>query len=81
MELAAAKQEVQRLHKEREGDRSTINELRRVEDDREEELEWERGERKKAEEQKKLWYVNAKRRVAKCLVIWHWKSTKTWCAR
>lgn len=67
MELAAAKQEVQRLHKEREGDRSTINELRRVEDDREEELEWERGERKKAEEQKKLWYVNALRRVADCL--------------
>ncbi|KAK8850404.1 hypothetical protein IAR55_004322 [Kwoniella newhampshirensis] len=53
-ELATAEQAVERLMKEREGDRATINELRRVEEDREEEIEWERGERKKVEEQKKL---------------------------
>ncbi|WWC92135.1 uncharacterized protein L201_007089 [Kwoniella dendrophila CBS 6074] len=44
----------EKLKKEREGDRSVINELKRIEDDREEELEWEKGERKKLEEQKKL---------------------------
>lgn len=55
LELASAKQEIQRLGKEREADKATINELRRVEDDREEEIEWERAERRKAEEQKKLW--------------------------
>ena len=54
LELAAAKQEVHRLHREREGDRATINEMRRVEDDRDEEVEWERGERRKMEEQKRL---------------------------
>ena len=57
LELAASEQEVYRLRKEREGDRTVINELRRVEDDRDEEIEWERGERRKAEEQKKLWLV------------------------
>ncbi|WWC65362.1 uncharacterized protein I303_107980 [Kwoniella dejecticola CBS 10117] len=54
LDLAKANAEIERLTKEREGDRSTINELRRIEDDREEELEWEKGERKKLEEQKKL---------------------------
>ncbi|WRT70544.1 uncharacterized protein IL334_007542 [Kwoniella shivajii] len=54
LELAKSQQEIQRLNKEREGDRAIINELRRIEDDREEELEWERGERKRIEEQKKL---------------------------
>ncbi|WWD20586.1 hypothetical protein CI109_105062 [Kwoniella shandongensis] len=53
-ELATAQQTVERLMKEREGDRAVINELKRVEEDREEEIEWERGERKKVEEQKKL---------------------------
>lgn len=55
LELATAQQEIIRLNKEREGERSTINELRRIEEDREEEVEWERAERRKAEEQKKLW--------------------------
>ena len=45
------------MGKEREGDRAIINELRRGEEERMEELEWERGERKKAEELKRLWYV------------------------
>ncbi|WWC72452.1 uncharacterized protein I206_106414 [Kwoniella pini CBS 10737] len=54
LDLAKANSEIERLTKEREGDRSTINELRRIEDDREEELEWEKGERRKLEEQKKL---------------------------
>lgn len=58
LELAGVKQERQRLYKEREGDRATINELRRVEEDRDEEMEWERGERRKLEEQKKLWYAD-----------------------
>lgn len=55
LELAAARQEIGRLGKERERDRAQINEFRRVEEEREEELVWERGERRKAEEQKKLW--------------------------
>lgn len=55
LELATAQQEIVRLNKEREGDRATINELKRIEEDREEEIEWERAERRKAEEQKKLW--------------------------
>jgi hypothetical protein len=55
LELAAARQELERMGKEREGDRASINEFRRVEEEREEELVWERGERRKAEEQKKLW--------------------------
>ncbi|KAK4688628.1 hypothetical protein P7C73_g1473, partial [Tremellales sp. Uapishka_1] len=54
LELAASRQDITRLVKEREGDRATINDLRRVEEDREEEVEWERGERRKMEEQKKL---------------------------
>ncbi|ORY35668.1 hypothetical protein BCR39DRAFT_511403 [Naematelia encephala] len=54
LELAAVKQEAQRLSKERDGQRATINELRRVEEDREEEIEWEKGERRRVEEQKKL---------------------------
>lgn len=57
LELAAARQEISRLGREREGDRAAINEFRRVEEEREEELVWERGERRKAEEQKKLRYV------------------------
>ena len=57
LELASTKQEVSRLNKERVLDRATINELRRIEDDRDEEIEWERGERRRMEEQKKLWYV------------------------
>lgn len=54
LQLAQAQQEIQRLLKEREGDRAVINELQRVEDEREEEIEWERSERRKVEEQKKL---------------------------
>lgn len=54
LQLAQAQQEIQRLMKDREGDRAVINELRRVEDEREEEIEWERNERRKVEEQKKL---------------------------
>ncbi|WVQ85886.1 hypothetical protein IAT38_008054 [Cryptococcus sp. DSM 104549] len=54
LELAAAQQEVQRLIREKESDRAVLNELRRVEEDREEEIEWERSERREAEEQKKL---------------------------
>ncbi|EIW69818.1 hypothetical protein TREMEDRAFT_12156, partial [Tremella mesenterica DSM 1558] len=54
LELASAKQEIQRRTKEKEGDKAVINELRRIEEDREEEIEWERGERRRMEEQKKL---------------------------
>lgn len=36
--------------KDREGDWVVINELWRVEDEREEEIEWERNERRKVEE-------------------------------
>lgn len=38
-------------------DRSVINDLRRIEEDREEEIEWEKGERRRVEEEKKLWWV------------------------
>lgn len=55
MELASCKQEIARLGKEREGDRAIINELRRGDEEREEEIAWERGERRKAEELKRLW--------------------------
>lgn len=55
LELASCKQEIGRLNKEREGDRATINELRRGDEEKVEELEWERGERRKAEELKRLW--------------------------
>ena len=55
LELAASKQEIHRLNRQRESDQAIINELKRVENDREEEIEWEKGERRKAEEQKKLW--------------------------
>ena len=55
LELASAKQEIARLGKERESDRVALNELRRIEEDREEEIQWEKSERRKAEEQKKLW--------------------------
>jgi hypothetical protein len=55
LELANAQQEITRLNKEKEGERAVINDLRRIEEDREEEIEWERAERRKAEEQKKLW--------------------------
>lgn len=55
LELAAAQQELGRLGKEREGDRATINEYRRIEEEREEELLWQKGETRRAEEQKKLW--------------------------
>jgi hypothetical protein len=55
------------LNKEREGDRAIINELRRGDEEKVEELEWERGERRKAEELKRLWLVssipNTSRRV------------------
>ncbi|WVR08464.1 hypothetical protein IAU60_005519 [Kwoniella sp. DSM 27419] len=54
LDLAKAQQEVQRLTREREGDRAVLNELKRIEEDREEELEWEKGEKRKALEQKKL---------------------------
>ncbi|WVF68027.1 hypothetical protein IAT40_002789 [Kwoniella sp. CBS 6097] len=54
LDFSKAQQEVQRLTREREGDRAVLNELKRIEEDREEELEWEKGERRKAEEQKKL---------------------------
>ncbi|BEI80161.1 hypothetical protein CcaverHIS002_0106900 [Cutaneotrichosporon cavernicola] len=54
LELASTQQELQRVQKRADGDRAALTELRRVEDDREEELEWERSERKRIEEQKKL---------------------------
>lgn len=57
LELASCKQEIARLGREREGDRAIINELRRGDEEREEEIAWERGERRKAEELKRLWYV------------------------
>ncbi len=59
LELAAAKQEVHRLNRERDGDRAIINDMRRVDEDRDEAIEWERGERRKMEEQKKLWYATS----------------------
>jgi hypothetical protein len=55
LELASAKQEIARLGKERDSDRLALNELRRIEEDREEEIQREKSERRKAEEQKKLW--------------------------
>jgi hypothetical protein len=55
LELAATKQEVGRLGRERENQRGVVNDLRRVEEDWEEEIEWERGERRRVEEQKRLW--------------------------
>lgn len=57
LELAGERHEVVRLSKAREEDRAVINELRRREGEWEEELSWERGEKRRAEEQKKLWYV------------------------
>lgn len=57
LELAAAKQEVSRLIREREDDNAKLNELRRREGEWEEELLWEKTEKRKAEEQKKLWCV------------------------
>lgn len=47
------------MNREREGDRAIINDLRRVDEDRDEEIEWEKGERRKVEEQKKLWWVSS----------------------
>lgn len=41
--------------KEKEHEKALLNELRVGEEDREEEVAWERGERKRMEEQKKLW--------------------------
>ncbi|KLT41010.1 hypothetical protein CC85DRAFT_223623, partial [Cutaneotrichosporon oleaginosum] len=54
LELASTQQELQKVQKRADSDRAALAELRRVEDDREEELEWERSERKRVEEQKKL---------------------------
>jgi len=59
LELATVKQDLHRLNREREGDRAIINDLRRVDEDRDEEIEWEKGERRKVEEQKKLWWVSS----------------------
>jgi hypothetical protein len=42
------------LRKEREGDRGVINELRREREEWEEAVGWEKGERRKVEEQKNL---------------------------
>ena len=55
LELAAARQEIQRLTLEKEDDRAKLNELRRREGEWEEEMLWEKTEKRKAEEQKKLW--------------------------
>jgi chromosome segregation ATPase len=55
LELASCTQEIGRLNREREGDRAIINELRRGDEEREEEIAWERGERRKAEALKRLW--------------------------
>ena len=55
VELAAARQEIQRLTLEKEDDRAKLNELRRREGEWEEEMLWEKTEKRKAEEQKKLW--------------------------
>ncbi|ORX41163.1 hypothetical protein BD324DRAFT_654716 [Kockovaella imperatae] len=54
LELAASKQEIQRLVRDRDADLRALNEVRRVELEKEEALEWERGERRRVEEQKKL---------------------------
>lgn len=54
LELASTKQELQRAQREREGERAVLVELRRIEEDREEECQFERSERKRIEEQKKL---------------------------
>jgi hypothetical protein len=54
LELASVKQELARAQRERDGEHAMLVELRRVEEDREEEVQWERGERKRVEEQKKL---------------------------
>lgn len=54
-ELADAKAEILRLQKEKEADRAALNDLRRIEEDREEEVDWERREKKRAVEEKKLW--------------------------
>lgn len=55
LELASTRQELGRIQKERDHERAQLVELRRIEDDREEEVAWERSERKRFEEQKKLW--------------------------
>ncbi|EJT50787.1 hypothetical protein A1Q1_08045 [Trichosporon asahii var. asahii CBS 2479] len=54
LELASSKQELGRVLKEKEHEKALLNELRVGEEDREEEVAWERGERKRMEEQKKL---------------------------
>lgn len=54
LELAHTRQELQRTVKERDHERAQVAELRRVEDDREEEIAWERSERRRFEEQKNL---------------------------
>lgn len=55
LELASTRQELARTQRERDDDRTHLVELRRVEADREEELAWERSEKRRFEEQKKLW--------------------------
>lgn len=55
LELASSKQELGRVLKEKEHERALLNELRVGEEDREDEVAWERSERKRMEEQKKLW--------------------------
>jgi hypothetical protein len=68
------------LNKEREGDRATINELRRGDEEREEEIAWERGERRKAEALKRLWYIlwTGSRGRKLIIVIWHWTIIRIW---
>lgn len=43
-----------RLKKERDGERATVIELRRRSEEWEDEMAWEKGARRKAEEEKKL---------------------------
>ncbi|WOO79476.1 uncharacterized protein LOC62_02G002998 [Vanrija pseudolonga] len=54
LELSAAKQELHASHRAREKERAAALELERIEEDREDEIVWERNERRRIEEQKKL---------------------------
>lgn len=59
LELAQTRQEVVRLKKERDGERATVVELRRRSEEWEDEMAWEKGARREAEEEKKLACVRA----------------------
>lgn len=54
LELAAARHELGRTQKERDSERAALLDLKRVDEDREEEVAWEKAQRRRVEEQKKL---------------------------